>query len=303
MSKRHFFPILGPPKRIFKFHPLFVHPRPRKTWKPQHPEGFSKRSAVPPCDGIAGFKRLRATAGQGPKYVGTFCGYVGLCWPIVRAMWGPSCGYVGLCWPHVDPCWAKRSEKWEQQKNTVKRMIFWWSAADLGAMLAHLGAMLAPSWGQCWPIFGLCWPILGLCWPILELCWPILALCWPILGLCWPILRPMLAHLEAYVGPCWPIWNHKIRKMGKKGKSTKHRKTRDFLAVPGVAGGPAGGAAPLSYGEERNAFGNATARCHFLLKRRRLSSDLENLLVAFRRWGHACHFGCQLNYSWTGLQI
>ena len=47
MSKRHFFPILGPPKRIFKFHPLFVHPRPRKTWKPQHPEGFSKRSAAP----------------------------------------------------------------------------------------------------------------------------------------------------------------------------------------------------------------------------------------------------------------
>ena len=68
----------------------------------------------------------------------------------------------------------------------------------------------------------------------------------------------MLAHLEAFVGPCWPIWNHKIRKMGKKGKSTKHRKTRDFLAVPG--GSPAGGAAPLSYGEERNAFGNATAR-------------------------------------------
>ena len=47
MSKRHFFPILGPPKRIFKFHPLFVHPRPRKTWKPQHPEGFPKRSAAP----------------------------------------------------------------------------------------------------------------------------------------------------------------------------------------------------------------------------------------------------------------
>ena len=47
MSKRHFFPILGPPKRIFKFHPLFVHPRPWKTWKPQHPEGFSKRSAAP----------------------------------------------------------------------------------------------------------------------------------------------------------------------------------------------------------------------------------------------------------------
>ena len=61
---------------------------------------------------------------------------------------------------------------------------------------------VGPSWGYVGPSWGLCWPILGLCWPILELCWPILGLCWPILALCWPILRPMLAHLEAYVGPC-----------------------------------------------------------------------------------------------------
>ena len=27
---------------------------------------------------LAGFKRLRATAGQGPNYVGPFCGYIGL---------------------------------------------------------------------------------------------------------------------------------------------------------------------------------------------------------------------------------
>ena len=42
-------------------------------------------------------------------------------------------------------------------------------------------------------------------------------------------------------------------KNGKNAKSTKHRKTRDFLA--GGTGSPAGAAAPLSYGEERNAFG------------------------------------------------
>ena len=53
---------------------------------------------------LAGFKRLRATAGQGPNYVGPFCGYVGLCWPILRAMWAHLCGYVGLCWPHVEAC-------------------------------------------------------------------------------------------------------------------------------------------------------------------------------------------------------
>ena len=41
-------------------------------------------------------------------------------------------------------------------------------------------------------------------------------------------------------------------------RAPKHRKTREFLAVPG--GSAAGGAAPLSYGEERNAFGYATAR-------------------------------------------
>ena len=37
--------------------------------------------------GVGGFKRLRATAGQGPNYVGPCCGYVGLC-----GQYGPSCG-------------------------------------------------------------------------------------------------------------------------------------------------------------------------------------------------------------------
>ena len=53
-----------------------------------------------------GFKRLRATAGQGPNYVGPFCGYVGLCWPILRAMWAhlvAMLAYVGLMLIHVEP--------------------------------------------------------------------------------------------------------------------------------------------------------------------------------------------------------
>ena len=37
----------GPPKRIFEFYHLFSHPEPQKTWKPQHPERFSKRTAAP----------------------------------------------------------------------------------------------------------------------------------------------------------------------------------------------------------------------------------------------------------------
>ena len=54
---------------------------------------------------VAGFKRLRETAGQGPNYVGPSCGYVGLCWPTLA--------YVGLCWPmlaylagNVGPAWG-----------------------------------------------------------------------------------------------------------------------------------------------------------------------------------------------------
>ena len=57
---------------------------------------------------LAGFKRLRATAGQGPNYVGPFCGYVGLCWlcwSILRAMWAhlvAMLAYVGLRLIHVE---------------------------------------------------------------------------------------------------------------------------------------------------------------------------------------------------------
>ena len=166
-------------------------------------------------------------------------GYVGRSWGLCRPILRPMLA-------HADPCWAKRSEKWEQQKYTVKCRIFWWSAAYLGAMLAHLGAMLAhlgamlaylegnvgPSWGYVGPSWG----------P-----WD---LCWPILGLCWPILGAMLAHLGGYVGPCSPILGHKIRKTAKNGKSTKHRKTRGFLAA-GLVVGWGGGPSLLRRGEKR----------------------------------------------------
>ena len=132
-----------------------------------------------------------------------------LCGPILWLYWpmlayvGLSCGQCGpmlwLCWPHVDSCWAKRSEKWEQQRNTVKRRVFWWSAAYLGAMLAHLGAMLAYLEGNVgrlgyqleYPAFcspsSLYWKItnsffvapLFLC--IHLVCW-IMAFSWPLSG-------------------------------------------------------------------------------------------------------------------------
>ena len=98
-------------------------------------------------------------------------------------------------------------------------LIFWWSAAYLGAMLAHRGAMLAylegnvgPSWGYLGPSWGLC-------------------------RLCWPILRPMLAHLEAHAGPCWPIatssekWENKRRALrdGPVLRATPPTAYRHFL--------------------------------------------------------------------------
>ena len=88
----------------------------------------------------------------------------------------------------------------------------------LGAMLAHLGAMLAH---------------LG--------------------GVMLAHLEAMLADLKAYVGPCWPISSHKLRKMGKNGNSKKHCKTREFLAG-GVVGGR------VSFGEERTAVRTTWAR-------------------------------------------
>ena len=75
-----------------------------------------------------GFKRLRATAGQGPNYVGPSCGYmlayVGVCWPILRATWAhlvAMLAYVGLMLTHVEP---KDPKNGNSKKNAVKRMIF-----------------------------------------------------------------------------------------------------------------------------------------------------------------------------------
>ena len=73
--------------------------------------------------GGAEFKRLRATAGQGPNYVGPLCGYVGLCWRMLAYLAGnvgPSCGYVGLMLTHVEP---KDPKNGNSKKKTVKRRI------------------------------------------------------------------------------------------------------------------------------------------------------------------------------------
>ena len=47
----------------------------------------------------------------------------------------------------------------------------------------------------------------------------------------------MSADLEAYVGPCSPVWSQKIRKMGT---AKKHCKTQDILRVGGLSWGSVG---------------------------------------------------------------
>ena len=127
---------------------------------------------------LAGFKRLRATAGQGPNYVGPSCGYM-------LAYVGLSCGQRGpilwLCWTMFAACWPMLSQKIRKMGTATKRCktqdilmvgglswpIFRALWAHLGAILAHLGAILAH------------------------------------LGAMLAHLGAMLAQLGGYVGPSW----------------------------------------------------------------------------------------------------
>ena len=172
---------------------------------------------------------------------------VAICWPMLAYV-GLSCGQRGpilwLCWPMFASCWPMLSQKSRKMGAAKKRC----KTQDILLVGGLSWGYVGLSSGQCGPILGLCWPSLGLSWPISELCWPILGLCWPRLEPMWAHLRAMLAHLEPYVGPCWPILRHKIRKVAKSGKSTKHCKTRGFLATPG---GRQQGVPPLSPTERR----------------------------------------------------
>ena len=95
------------------------------------------------------------------------------------------------------------------------------------------------SWGQCGHILGLCWPIyVGPSW----------GYCWPILGAMLAHVGAMLAHLEAYVGPCWPILSHKLRKKKEMGRAQNTVKRGTFWRG-GEVGGRGGGPSLLRRGE------------------------------------------------------
>ena len=128
-------------------------------------------------------------------------------------------------------------------------------------MLAYLAGNVGPSCGY----VGLCLPHVGPSWGYGAPSWGYVGPSWGYVGPSWGYGAPSWGYVGPSWGPCWPmsglcwpILSHKGRKSGKNGKSTKHRKTQ------GVFGGRGclrqGAAAPLSYGEERNAYGYATAR-------------------------------------------
>ena len=203
---------------------------------------------------------------QGPNYVGPSWG---LCWPILRAMWAQLGamltqlgamlayreGYVGRSWglcrpilrpmlAHVDPCGAKRSEKWEQPKNTVKRRIFWGSAAYLGAMWAYLGAMLAHLGAMLAHLGAMLAPLGAMLAHLEAYVGPSWGYVGPSWGLCWPILRPLLAQVD----PSWATKAEKWEKMGR-AQNTVKRGGFWWYAVGGV--GRRQGARPLSPTERR----------------------------------------------------
>ena len=66
-------------------------------------------------------------AARGPTMLAHFVAilaYVGVCWPILRAMWAhlvAMLAYVGLMLTHVEP---KDLKNGNSQKNTVKCRIF-----------------------------------------------------------------------------------------------------------------------------------------------------------------------------------
>ena len=142
---------------------------------------------------LAGFKRLRATAGQGPNYVGPFCGYVGLCWPILRAMWAhvvAMLAYVGLMLIHVEPKTRKMGTAKKHCKTQDVLMVGGLSWGYVGPSWGYVG----PSWGYVGPAWGYVGPSWGYVGPAMLA--HLGGHVGPSSGICWRILRSMLAHVD-----------------------------------------------------------------------------------------------------------
>ena len=156
---------------------------------------------------LAGFKRLRATAGQGPTMLAHFVAmlaYVDVCWPILRAMWAhlvAMLAYVCLMLAHVEP---KDQQNGNSQKDTVK-----FKTQDILMVGGLSWGYVGPSWGRVGLLESNVGPSSGHVGPSWGYVGPSWGLCWPILRLCWPILRPKLAHVD----PSWARCASFVRKM------------------------------------------------------------------------------------------
>ena len=213
---------------------------------------------VCPCvSPYAQYIYLSADARQPARGPTMWAHLVAICWPMLAYV-GLSCGQRGpnlwLCWPMFASCWPMLRQK-SRKMGTAKKRCKTQDILMVGGLsLGYVG----PSWGY----LGLSWSYVGPSWGYLGPFWSYVGPSWGYVGpawrLCWPILGAMLAHLGRYVGPCWPILGHKIQKTAKNGKSTKHRKTREFLRYQV---GRRQGVQPLSPTERREPpYGKDTAR-------------------------------------------
>ena len=90
--------------------------------------GEKRRTAMPrpggPWPDLSAYARQPA---RGPSMLAHFVAmlaYVGVCWPILRAMWAhlvAMLAYVGLTLMHFEP---KDLKNGNSKKNTIKRRIF-----------------------------------------------------------------------------------------------------------------------------------------------------------------------------------
>ena len=139
-------------------------------------------------------------------------------------------------------CWPMLSQKIRKMGTAKKRC----KTQDILMVGGRSWGYVGPSWGY----VGLMWAHLG----------AMLA----HLGAMLAHLGAMLVHLGGYVAPSWgngrsswglswPMLTHlkpQDPKKGKNAKSTKHRKTRGFLAA-GLVGGRGRGPSLLRRGEKR----------------------------------------------------
>ena len=164
-----------------------------------------------------------------------------LSWGYVRSSWAyvsPYCAhlgamfaYVGASWGYVGGSCAILALKHMLNVTGPKKIVNYRGFCRHAYPTARLGAGAQLCWPICWPMLAYLAGNVGLAWSYVDPTWGYVGLSW---RLCGPILRPLSTDLEAYVGPCWPVRNQKIRKMGR---AKKHYKTQDILRVGGLSWG------------------------------------------------------------------